>query len=75
MQPDAHFVIILRCLNGDLELFCRDALEREERIVEWAIIMVLAQRPRQTGAAFIDRAADNRESSKAFAWTARRLFV
>jgi len=72
-QPGANVVIIFRDLDGGFELVAGDALETEEPVVQWTIVVIFAERTRQTGAAFVHGPARDGESADAFPRTVRRL--
>jgi hypothetical protein len=61
-------------LHGGFELLAGDALETEKPVVQRTIVMILARRSRQDGAAFVNGAACDDESADAFAWAVRGLF-
>jgi len=74
LQPSADIFIIFRGLNGGLELAAVDAFEAKKHIVQRTIVMIFAERPRNAGAAFVNGAAGDGETSGAFARAVRSLF-
>lgn len=73
-QPGADFVIIFRDLYGGCKLVAGDALETEKLFVQRTVVVVFTERARQAGAAFVNSAAGDDESSEARARTVRGLF-
>ena len=73
-QPGADLVIILCSFYGGGELVAGDALETEELFVKRTIVVIVAERARQAGAAFVHGPACDGESAEAFTRTVWCLF-
>lgn len=72
-QPGANLVVIFRDLYGGCKRIAGDALEAEQLIVQWTIVVVFTERSRQAGAAFVHGPTGDGESADAFARTVWRL--